>query len=285
MKQILLKKLMASAMLLATYGAFAQTSENFNSRPEADLTQVKGFLQNHCWQIYDFDVNRNGWIPGIEGDGAMVSGPGSSSTENTGIYTPVLSMNGGFQLSFKYKFSGAVSNRRWFKVYLTDASNYVVSLLDSVEVTGDNSNTTYTYDKWLGAGSGPFKLYINYQGSGGNTSISIDQLYISANLYYTGGCNMPPVAVNDIIAGKSDGTATGKVTVNDYDANGDLFGAYLITNSPDGTVTLLTNGNFTFVANAGFTGTSTTFTYNICDQGFAPMCSAPATVTIKFPGK
>ena len=94
---------------------------------------------------------------------------------------------------------------------------------------------------------------------------------------------MPPVAVNDIMSGKSDGTATGKVTINDYDPNGDIFGAYLLTDSPDGTVTLLTNGNFTFTPNANFHGSSTTFTYNICDQGFTPLCSAPATVTINFP--
>ena len=76
MKQVFLQKLMAIAMLLGCYGAFAQTSENFNSRAEADLTQVKGYLQNHCWQFNDFDINRVGWVPGIEGDGAMVSRPG-----------------------------------------------------------------------------------------------------------------------------------------------------------------------------------------------------------------
>ena len=47
------------AAIVAATGAFAQTTENFNSRPDATLSQVKGFLQNHCWQFHDFDININ----------------------------------------------------------------------------------------------------------------------------------------------------------------------------------------------------------------------------------
>ena len=60
------------ATVFAVTGVFAQTNENFNSRPEADISHVKEFLQTHCWQFHDFDIN-NGWDPAIEGDGAMVS--------------------------------------------------------------------------------------------------------------------------------------------------------------------------------------------------------------------
>src|SRR5437016_8118532 len=106
------------AALLATAGVFAQTtSDNFNSRPEATITQVKGYLQTHCWQFTDFDVNRNGWNPGIEGDGAMVSGPGADPNENTGIYSQRLSLSGHVNISFAYKFSSNVSQRRRINLY------------------------------------------------------------------------------------------------------------------------------------------------------------------------
>src|ERR1700743_632382 len=68
------------------------TADNFNSRNGVKLSEVKGFLQGNCWFFSDFDVNRSGWTPNMEGDGAMVSGTGSSSTERTGIFTPLLDL-------------------------------------------------------------------------------------------------------------------------------------------------------------------------------------------------
>jgi hypothetical protein len=94
----------------------AGINDNFNSRPGVSLTQVKGYLQGHCWFFADFDVNRNGWTPGIEGDGAMVSGTGSSATERTGIYTPILDMAGNMPVSFTYSFNQPVQDRRWLKL-------------------------------------------------------------------------------------------------------------------------------------------------------------------------
>jgi hypothetical protein len=44
-----------------------------------------------------------------------------------------------------------------------------------------------------------------------------------------------------------------------------------------------TNGTFTFTPNAGFSGSSTHFTYKLCDQGLGVLCSNDATVTINFP--
>ncbi|HTE10438.1 MAG TPA: hypothetical protein VK645_05695, partial [Chitinophagaceae bacterium] len=97
------------ATVFAITGVFAQTTENFNSRPEANLSQVKDYLQAHCWQFHDMDINAGGWDPAIEGDGAMVSGPAATSTQNTGILSPQLSFNGTIQVSFKYKFSAMVT--------------------------------------------------------------------------------------------------------------------------------------------------------------------------------
>lgn len=267
--------------LLTITGAVAQTSENFNSLPGTGLTQVKAFLQTHCWQFHDFDIN-SGWDPAIEGDGAMVSKPTATSTQNTGIYSPQLSSGGSITVSFKYKFSAMVTDRRWFKIYITDGNNNIAGLLDNVELTGDNNTEVYTYNKTLSAGgSGCYKIYINYQGIDGDNRIAIDDIHFSANTCSVGGCNRPPVAINDFIAGANDHTASGDVVLpNDYDPDGNAVFASLITNSPDGNVVLNSFGNFTFTPNAGFTGPSTSFTYIVCDNN--GLCSDVATVLITF---
>ena len=270
------------ATAFAVTGVFAQTTENFNSRPEANLTQVKGYLQNHCWQFHDFDIN-NSWDPAIEGDGALVSGSAATSTQNTGILSPLLSIGGAVEVSFAYKFSAMVTDRRWLKVYVTGTSNDAIKLLDSLELTGSDNSTIYRYDKVLPANlSGCYKIYINYQGIGGDNRIAIDQLSFSAPTCYSGGCNQPPVAVNDFFGGTDTHTATGNVLPNDYDPESNTLTSQLVTNSADGNVALQNFGLFTFTPNPGFTGTSTTFTYMVCDNGSPSMCSDIATVTIIF---
>lgn len=280
--------LLVSVWILLTVGASAQTADNFNSRPGVTTSQVKGHLQGQCWQFNDFDVN-SGWIPGIEGDGAMVSGPSSSSTQLTGIYTPVLDIAGEIRVSFTYKFNGPVGGgvRRWFKIYLTDGDNNIIDRLDSVEISSNvNTSTVYTYNRafyFPQVGTGLYKVYVNYQGIGGSTRIAIDEFWASANKYYNTGCNSAPVAVNDIVAGSNTHQATGTVTNNDSDPNGEAFYAELVTNSPHGNVVLSSDGTFTFTPNAGWAGNSTTFTYKICDEGYAALCSNNATVTLNFP--
>lgn len=270
------------AVITAFTGAFAQTTtENFNSRPAVALPEVKAYLQSHCWQFHDFDINNGGWDPAIEGDGAMVSGAGATSTQNTGILTPQLGLNGTLPLSFKYKFSAPVTERRWLKVYLTDGNNNILSLLDSLELTGDNNTTVYAYDKVLTAGgSGCYKIFLNYQGIGGENRIAIDQLSLGAPTCFADGCNQPPVAVNDFVGGAANHTASGNVLPNDYDPENGVLTATLISNSPDGTVVLNSFGTFTFTPNAGFNGLTTSFTYIVCDN--FNLCSDVATVLITF---
>src|SRR5690348_3197536 len=91
MKKIFMFNLLVSALVLATPGAFAQTTQDFNTSPDApEVSEIKPYLQTRCWQFTDFDANRFGWNPGIEGDAGMVSGTGSSVTQSSGIYSPVL---------------------------------------------------------------------------------------------------------------------------------------------------------------------------------------------------
>jgi Bacterial Ig domain len=270
------------ATMVATIVAFAQTNENFNSRSQATLTQVKSYLQSHCWQFVGFDINNGGWNPGIDGDGAMVSSGSCSNYGNAGIYSQPLNMAANIDVSFKYKFNSNVSQRRWLKIYLTDGNNNNISMLDSLELTCTNKNTIYSYNKSFCVPAGCHKIYINYQGMGGSTAIAIDKLYFSASTCCSGGCNLPPVAVNDNVAGKSDHTASGTVIPNDSDPENGALTAQLVANSADGNVALNSVGSFTFTPNPGFNGSSTTFTYLVCDDGTPSMCSNIATATINF---
>lgn len=275
--QSLLCILLVSGSLVSS----ARTGENFNSRPSVTLSQVKSHLQDHCWQFSGFDINASSWAPNIEGDGAMVS---QNSPANSYIISPVLSMNNPVWVTFKYRFHNTIKNdtRRWIKIYLADANNNLVTLLDSVEFKNINKNQVYTYHEGLEA-SGAYKIYISYGGVGESTSIGIDELTISAPKHYEDGCNSSPVAVGDKITGNADKRASGTVISNDSDPNGDKLSAYLVTPSPHGKVVLNTNGTFTFTPNPSFAGSSTSFTYKICDNGFGALCSNDATVVINFP--
>lgn len=281
--------LLAFVWAICTLSANAQLAENFNSRPSVTLDQVKGHLVGQCWQFDQFDTNQ-GWTPGIEGDGAMVSPGAATATQSTGIYTPVLEINGEIIIKFKYKFSGALApgERRWFQIYLTESDNTIIDRLDSVEVTNVNGTVTYNYNKTFnGLGSGYWKVYINYQGNGtGNTSIGIDDFWTSSSRKYNTGCNLAPIAVNDMVTGSPTRFATGNVLGNDSDPNGENIYATLIsnTNPAHGTVELNGDGEFTFTPAPGWKGNSTSFTYQICDNGYAVLCSNIATVTLNFAG-
>jgi hypothetical protein len=264
----------------------AGITDNFNSRPGVSLSQVKGYLQGRCWFFADFDVNRNGWAPKIEGDGAMVSGTGSSPTERTGIYTPVLDMAVGTAVSFTYSFNQPVQDRRWLKIYAADANDMPVVILDSVELTGSEAGRVYTYSKSLQlSAAGVYKLVLNYQGIGGSERIAIDELAIGAALHYASTCNVAPVAVRDRFTGTASHTASGNVLSNDYDPDHETMTAYLLSESPDGRVDMDRNGEFVFTPKNGFTGNSTQFAYKVCDNGSPALCSITTTATIKFPAR
>jgi hypothetical protein len=264
----------------------AGIADNFNSRPGTKISEVKGFLQGHCWFFADFDVNRSGWAPNIEGDGAMVSGSGASATERTGIYTPVLDMATAVPVSFTYSFNLPVQDRRWLKIYAADATDKPLFLLDSLELTGSQTAHTYNYNKTLSLSApGEYKLILNYQGIGGSERIAIDQLTVGAPLHYASTCNVAPVAVRDRFAGTASHTAAGNVLNNDYDPDHEIMTAYLLSESADGRIDLNRNGEFVFTPKDGFTGNSTQFAYKVCDNGSPSLCSITTTATIKFPAR
>jgi VCBS repeat-containing protein len=91
--------------------------------------------------------------------------------------------------------------------------------------------------------------------------------------------NAAPVAASDSYTGRRDSAlavAAPGVLANDTDANGDPLTAKLVANVTHGTLTLQSNGSFTYTPTSGYTGTDQ-FTYAANDGA---RDSTAATVTI-----
>jgi len=263
------------ASVFVSAASSAQTSENFNSRPGTDLNQLKTFLITNCWQFYGCDINSD-WDPAIEGDGALISRHGNCS-----IYSPAMLINTPITISFSYKFRSVITAQRLFRIWATDAVDRVILSLDNADPTGENNTDVYTYNKTFPAiGSGCYKIWISYGSTDPNDQIAIDQLNFSANTCAIGSCVRPPISINDTIAGAADYSASGNVSTNDIRLSNAPVSTGLVTNSADGLVSLNSSGNFTFTPNAGFTGPSTSFTYQTCD--ITNLCSDSAFVLITF---
>ncbi len=92
----------------------------------------------------------------------------------------------------------------------------------------------------------------------------------------TAAANQLPSAVNDAASGNEDTTITGNVLTNDSDPDvGDTLTAVSLTQpvvvvsgnpttTPAGSVTMLANGDFSYVPAANFNGTAQ-FTYRLLD--------------------
>jgi|GEM_PF-1094673 len=95
-----------------------------------------------------------------------------------------------------------------------------------------------------------------------------------------GGANFAPAAVDDMYSVAQGATlnipAPG-VLGNDYDVNGNTLTSTVSASPAKGKVTLNSNGSFTYVPNAGVTG-SDTFRYRVSDG----VAESIATVTINF---
>src|SRR6185295_7108733 len=81
------------------------------------------------------------------------------------------------------------------------------------------------------------------------------------------GVNDPPVAVNDSYTTPEDTTltiATPGVLINDSDVDGDTLSAVLVSQPTHGTLTLNTNGSFSYVPAANYNGPDS-FTYKAND--------------------
>ena len=134
-----------------------------------------------------------------------------------------------------------------------------------------NLNGSFTYTPNAGfTGSDSF----SYRASDG----TLQSTPVSVTLTVTSG-NQMPVAANDTYAGPAGSALTVAapgVLSNDTDPDGGVLSAILVTATTNGTLTLNPSGSFTYVPNAGFTG-SDTFSYRASDGAFQ---SNAVTVTL-----
>jgi hypothetical protein len=152
----------------------------------------------------------------------------------------------------------------------------------------DNDPTVSTpYSQTFTVATGAKRLVIKMPGAQGNGGVRIimDDLVASANPYntFSGTCNTAPSIQNDLYTTIGVAVYNGStVLANDTDPNGETLSAPITaTQSPDGNVVLNADGTFTFTPNAGFNGTSTSFTYTVSDNGY-DVASGTATVSINF---
>lgn len=267
------------ALTFLTILSRAQFSANFDN----GLSNLTG----NCWTLSQIDwTNTAGDV--ISGTGSLYSNPPVNGSTTRDIYTPALNIvSSSFTVSFDYKLSNKITGlaTRTIEIGLVNVSNVFTSL-QVITLDKDSPIGVQNYSNTFNVATGVRKLVIRIGGGNGdgNTRVIIDNLFTNAGAMYNNGtnCNSAPIAVNDILLGIIGLPISGNVLSNDSDPDGELFIPSIVTGSPNGIVVLNPNGSFTFTPAIGFLGLSTTFTYRLTDNGFSPMTSNDAVVTINF---
>ncbi len=125
-----------------------------------------------------------------------------------------------------------------------------------------SSNGNYTYTSNPGfVGTDSFEYQIS-DGIGGS---DLGVVFIEVTDVKT-IANNKPVANNDYSTTPENKPINLGVLNNDYDPDGDLLSnPSLLSNPPNGTLTLIQNGTITYTPDTGFTGMDN-FSYQVCDQ-------------------
>jgi hypothetical protein len=267
------------AATITLISAKAQFTQNFEGTESA--------LTGNCWTLLDVHQITDP-ADVITGTGSMYTNPPTSGSGTRDILSPALNITStSFTVSFNYKVSSKINGNatRTIEIGLLDVTGnftslYTITMDKNSPTTVQSFNQTFTL-----ASSGVRKLVLRLGGAtgDGNSRLIFDDIYASANpLYGSNTCNSSPVAVDDAFAGPIGSVIIGNVLANDSDPDGEAIKSFIVITSADGTVVVNQNGDFTFTPNPGFSGSSTTFTYNLLDAGFDPLTSNTATVTINF---
>jgi hypothetical protein len=272
MKQIFT---LLTALVLANI-SFAQYSQNFDGTITSGCTVLVAAGQ----------TTTAGEV--ISGTGSLYSNPPVSGSSTRDFSTPYLNIiSTSLTVSFNYKLNSNLVGQaeRTIQVGLEDSNGF--TLLYTILMDKDNDPETATpFNQTFTVATGVKRLALKMGGSQGNGAVRIiiDDLNVSASSYYAGGCNTAPGLQDDTYNALVNGIYNGSsVLANDADINGETVGTpSVVTPSPDGSVVFNADGSFTFTPNVGFSGSSTSFTYQASDNGYDP-ASATATVTINFP--
>ena len=275
---------MKSTLLLL---AAMLTLGNVNAQYSQNFEGTTSTLSGDCWTLTDVHITNNP-ADVITGNGSLYSNPPTNNSGTRDFVTPALKLaTTSLEISFNYKPSSAINGNatRTIEIGVEDAlENYTI--LHVITMDKFSPSTVQSYNgTFTVASAGVIRLVIKLGGSGGdgNSRTIIDDLYTNASpLYGAGSCNSAPVAVNDAFTGVVNTVISGNIMLNDNDPNDEAMVAGVVANSPDGVLVLNANGSFTFTPNPGFTGPTTSFTYSLLDNGYSPMSSNVATVTLTY---
>jgi hypothetical protein len=244
-------------------------------------------LTGSCWSLTGVVIT-NDQVEVINGGGSMISNPPVNGTNTSDLVTPALNLvSNPLVVSFTYKLTSAIngSSTRTIELGVLDvAGNY--SILRTITLDNTSPTTVQNFvENFTLATVGRKKLVLKISGSqgDGNSRLVVDDFYTNASpLYGTGGCNSAPTAVNDTYNGLIGMIFSGNVMTNDTEPNGEAMTASIVNTSNNAVITLNPNGSFSIQPNALFTGNVITFTYQLTDNGFTPLVSNTATVTLNL---
>src|SRR5690606_15875053 len=191
-------------------------------------------------------------------------------------------------ISFNYKMGSGLNPNatRTISINLMRPDGTYL-ILDSIGLNQASGTTVYNFNQTFTiVNPGLYRLAILMGGTtgNGNSRLIFDDLSVNATPQYgpVVNCNSAPIAVNDHFTGFSGEVIVGNLIMNDSDPNGEAITPSIVTTSTDGSVIINTDGSFSFTPNPGFTGTTTSFTYRVTDNGFPAALSNIATVSIEI---
>jgi hypothetical protein len=273
-----------STLLLATFTTIfshsskAQFSENFETNN----------MVSNCWNLFQVHHTVEGNVDPINGTGSLYTNPLNGANSKY-FETPYLNITStSLSITFNYKLTSAITGEatRTIEVGLED-NNENFTVLQTILLDENSPITMQSFSQAFSLSStGIRRVVFKVSGSqgGGNSRLVFDDLTISANTLYGpgGNCNAAPIAVNDAYNAMIGAVVTGNVMTNDNEPNGEAMTAAVVVTSLNGTLVMNANGSFIFTPNFGFMGPSTSFTYQLTDQGYDPLVSNIATVVINF---
>jgi hypothetical protein len=276
-----MKQIFTLLFLAMATQASAQFTENF----EGTITS----LTSNCWTAEQVDYSSTSQDVITGSRSAFTNPPTSGSGERT-LSTPFLDMlTNTITISFKYKVSSKINGNstRTIRVGIIDKNN-VFTQFDLITMNSSTATSVFTYNATFTVPvTGVYRLGLRLGGAtgDGNSRLIFDDLYVSASAHYgpTVHCNTGAVAVDDSYSIPLPSPYTGNLFTNDnIPVDGDSYAAALVTGSTYGTLAVQADGTFTFTPYANFMGGAVTFTYLVNDNGYTPLISNIATVTLNF---
>lgn len=278
---------MKKIFTLLTTGALALLSLKSNSQFSQNFDSGAPALTGDCWTLTQIEWSGDA-NDVINGTGSLYSNPPVNNSSTRDILTPALDViSTSLSVSFNYKLSNKINGNatRTIEIGLYDiAGNY--TSLELITLDKNSPVTVQAYSNTFTVTPGLWKIVVKIGGTigDGNTRVILDDFSTDGTPHYGpfGFCNDAPIAVDDTFLGVIGNPVFGNVMTNDNEPNGETMTSAVVLTSADGILILNPDGSFSFVPSITFVGTTTTFTYNLTDNGFAPVVSNTATVTINF---